>query len=351
MGESRQSERMTVVSGQSPIVGKNTGAKTMSEKIFVWLLATVLLATAPADAQQPRTYRVGVILPGGLWYETIDGLRVGLRQLGLEEGKQFNLVIRETKGDAHAAEQSARNLEQEKVNLIYTTASSVTIAARRATEDIPIVFAAGSDPVVLGLVDSFAKSGGRLTGVFYRDTDLIAKRLEILKEVVPRLHRAVTFYNPRNPIATESATIARAAARLLGVEFDERHFASVEELQTGVRALRRGEVDAYFGVSDAVTVVQDQLIIDTSRAKRLATMFIQQSSVIKGGLASYSVSFHEVGRLSAKYVQRVLTGVKPRDLPVQGVDKIELIINLKTAKDIGLTIPPNVLVRADKVIR
>ena len=158
------------------------------------LVAVVLLAVGvTAEAQQPKIYRVGVITAGGAWYEVIDGLRVGLKQLGLEEGKQFTLAIRDTKGDAKAAEEAAKNLEKEKVNLIYTTQTSVTLATKRATADIPIVFCAGADPVDLGLVESFAKPGGRLTGVFYRDTDLIAKRLEILKEIVPKLHRVVTF--------------------------------------------------------------------------------------------------------------------------------------------------------------
>jgi ABC-type uncharacterized transport system substrate-binding protein len=200
-------------------------------------------------------------------------------------------------------------------------------------------------------VESFARPGGRLTGVFYRDTDLTAKRLEILKEIVPKLHRVVTFYNPRNPVSGESAKLVRETAGQMGIQLVERHVASVEELRAGVQSLKAGEVDAVFEVSDALTVIQDQLIIDTARIKRLPTMFINHSSVVKGGLASYSVSRHEIGRLSAKYVQRILAGVKPNDIPVEGVDKIELIFNLKAAKQIGLTIPPNVLVRADKVIR
>jgi putative ABC transport system substrate-binding protein len=137
----------------------------------------------------------------------------------------------------------------------------------------------------------------------------------------------------------------------MGIQFVERHVASVDELQAGLRTLKVGEVDAYFAVADPMVTNQSQLIIDTARAKRLPTMFVQQSSVIKGSLASYSVNFHEVGRVSAKYVQRILTGVKPRELPVEGIDKIALVINLKTAKEIGLTVPPNVLVRADRVIR
>ena len=310
------------------------------------------LCGAVAEAQQPKVYRVGVLLPGEAWYEIIDGLRFGLKQLGVEEGKQLVLDIRDTKGDLKAAEEAARNFEQEKVDLIYATRTSVTIAARRATADIPIVFCAGTDPVALGLVDSFAKPGGRLVGVYEPGTDLTAKRLEILKETVPKLRRLVAFYDPRNPVASESAKLAREeVARLRGVEFVERHFASIEELRAGVRALRVGEVDAFFQVSDAMVINQFQLIVDTARVKRLPTMFTNHSSVIKGGLASYSVSRHEVGRVSAKYVQRILAGVKPQDLPVEGVDKIDLVINLKTAKEIGLTVPPNVLVRADKVIR
>jgi len=333
---------------------RNPKSKIKNPKwVGLSVIAFVLVvAGAVAHAQQPKAYRVGVITAGGPWYEAIDGLRVGLRKLGFEEGKQFILTIRDTKGDAKAAEEAARNFEQEKVDLIYTTSTSVTTPARRATADIPIVFNAGADPVDIGLVDSFAKPGGRLTGVFTRNTDLTAKRLEILKEMVPKLRRVVTFYDPRNPVASQSAKLAREeAVRLRRVELVERHVTSVEELQAAVRALRAGEVDAFFEVSDAMVASQTQLIIDTARVKKLATMFNIQSSVIMGGLASYSVSRDEVGRVSAKYVQRILTGVKPKDLPVEGVDKIDLIINLKTAKEIGLTIPPNVLVRAQKVIR
>src|SRR5215510_1155932 len=319
---------------------------------FRFALCAVLLAPCfHAQAQQPRVDCLGVITAGGAFYEAIDGLRAGLKQLGLEEGKQFILAIRDTKGDAKAAEEAARKFEQEKVNLIYTTQTSVTIAAKRGTVEIPIVFCAGGDPVDLGIVESFAKPGGRLTGVFARDIDLTAKRLEILKEIAPKLRRVVVFYDPHNRVASDSAKLARETAQQMGLQLIERHVASIEQLQSAVRATKVGETDAFFEVQDALVNVQDQLIIDMARDKRLPTMFFAQSSVVKGGLASYSVSREEVGRLSAKYVQRILTGVKPEGLPVEGVDKISLVINLKTAKEIGLTIPPNVLARADKVIK
>jgi putative ABC transport system substrate-binding protein len=314
-------------------------------------LLIIVLWAGVAQAQQTKVYRVGVLLPGEAWYEIIDGLRVGLKELGLEEGKQYSLPIRDWRGDTKAGEEAAGNLEQEKVDLIYASSSGSAIAAKRATANTPIVFCAGTDPVVLGLAESFAKPGGRLTGVYYRDTELMAKRLEILKEIVPKLRRVVTFYNPRTRVALESSKLVREAAQQMGVQFIERHFASGEELQRAIRALRRGEADAFMAVADPEVDNQYQLIIETARLKRLPTMFVRQNFAIEGGLASYSVSFREVGRLSAKYVQRVLTGVAPNDLPLQGVDRIDLIINLKTAKQIGLTIPPTVLARADKVIK
>jgi putative tryptophan/tyrosine transport system substrate-binding protein len=324
----------------------------MRKTVISFALTALFYALCfPAEAQQPKLYRVGVLLPGEQWHEIVDGLRVGLRELGLEEGQQFVLSIRNWKADAKMAEDAARKFEQEKVSLIYTTSTNSTVAARRATAEIPIVFCAGTDPVVVGLVDSFANPGGRLTGVYNRSTDLTGKRLEILKEIVPKLRRVVTFYDPRRPTTIESSKLAREAARQMGIQLVERHVASVEEFQAGVRALKAGEFDAYLAMAEPIASNQSQLIIDTARVKRLPTMFNFPSEVIKGGLATYSASFHQIGRVSAKYVQRILAGVKPKDLPVEGIDKIELIINLKTAKQIGLTIPPNVLARADKVIR
>src|SRR5215813_8696697 len=275
----------------------------MRKTVISFALCVMLLALcASAEAQQTKVYRLGVLVPGEAWYEIVDGLRFGLSQLRLEEGKQYTLGIRDWKGDAKAAEEAAKSFEQERVNLIYTTSTNSTIAARRATAEIPIVFCAGTDPVVLGLVDSFAKPGGRLTGIYQPATDLTAKRLEILKEIIPKLHRVVTFYDPRRRTAIESSKFAREAAQQMGLQLVERHIASATELQSAVRALRAGEVDAYLAVSDAIASNQAQLIIDTARVKRLPTMFDFLSHVAKGGLASYAVSFHEMGRLSAKYM-------------------------------------------------
>ncbi len=314
-------------------------------------LGAMLLALCPsADAQQ-KPYRIGVILPAGPLYEALDGLKDGLRQLGLEEGKQYALTIRDTKGDPKAAQEAARSLEGEKVNLIYALASSVVTATKGATTNVPIVFGMGSDPVTGGIVDSFGKPGGRLTGVHYLVRDLTAKRLEILKEIVPKLTRVVTFYDPANRVPVESAKLGREEAKRLGLKFIERHTNSVEELKKALQALKPGEADAFFYTADAMVGSQAQLIIDTTTAKKVATMFHEPSLVAKGALASYGQNYYEVGRASAKYVQRVLNGTHPRDLRVETIENIELAINLKTAKQLGLTIPPNVLARAKKVIR
>ena len=318
---------------------------------MVGVVVTFTMCGGMANAQQAKVYRVGVIYQGGPYRAVVDGLRDGLRELGYEDGKHILLDIRDTKSDLKLVEETARNFERDKLNLIYAVTTSAATAVKNVTSQIPIVFSVGTNPVGSGLVQSFARPGGRLTGVQYSTTDLTGKRLEILKEILPKLSRVVTVYNPNNRVAVEAATLAREAARQFRVQLIERHANSVEELRQRLGALKAGEADAYFYTSDAMVTSQAQLVIEITTSKRLPTMFSEQGVVAVGGLASYGQNFHEVGRLSAKYVQKVMTGAPPGDLRVEIVDKFELVINLKTAKQIGLTIPPNVLARADKVIR
>jgi len=327
----------------------------MKRRAFRRLLIAVLAAAALlpaqiANAQGGSNRKVGVILQGGSWYEVVEGVREGLKSLGLLEGKQFILDIHDTHGDLKAAGQAARDLEQQQIAVIYALATSVSVAAKGATEKIPIVFVAGTNPVAVGLVESIPRPGGRLTGVQFRATDLTGKRLEILREIVPTLHRVVAFYDPRNPSAIESAREAREAARNLGVQVIERHVASVEELQKAVEAFKGDEADAVIAISDAMVDSHIQYVIDMANAKKLPSMLYDPGAVTKGGLATYSADYNEIGRLSAKYIQRVLDGVNPADLPVEGADKLSFVINLKTAKKIGLAIPESILARADRVI-
>ena len=324
---------------------------TALQPILVGVLIVALLgAPSTVAAQQPRVYRIGVILQGGPYSAAIDGLRDGLRELGLEEGKQFALDVRDVKGDLKSVASAARRLEEQRVDLIYVLATSVTLEVKRATRNVPIVFYVGTDPVAAGLVESIRKPAGRLTGIHGQTGDLTAKRLELLREMMPKLRRVVTFYSPDNPIAQHSVAIARDAARQLNVELVERPVTSVNALRSSVHALRPGEVDAFLLVSDAMVNSQEALILDSARTKKLPTMFPYSASVANGALASYGLSYYALGRLSAKHVHRVLLGANPGDLPVEQTDLLHFVVNLKTAKALGLAIPPSVLARADQVV-
>lgn len=302
-------------------------------------------------AQPTKPYRIGVLFPGGAQYETLNGLRDGLKELGLEEGKQFVFVLKDTKGETAAAEQAARALEQENVSLICAMTTSVITTAKSATSKTPIVFSIGSDPVTGGLVDSFPKPGGRLTGVHYLVRDLTAKRLEMLKEILPKVSRVLTYYDPASRVASEGATMAREEGRRLGIKLIESHVSSVNALQRELQKLKHEDADAFFFTPDPMVGSQSQLIIDTAKAKKLPTMFQEQSLVANGALAAYGQNYREIGRLSAKYVQQVLNGAQPKDLKIETVDSVEFAINLQTAKQLGITIPPQLLARAKMVVK
>jgi putative ABC transport system substrate-binding protein len=315
----------------------------------VWA-AAFLFPVHITSAQETKAQKVGIILQGGPWYAIVDGLRIGLRELGVIENDRFVLEIRDTRGSLKAVEQAARDFEQQKVNLIYTVATSVSLAAKQATQHTPIVFAAGTDPVAVKLVASIPRPGGRLTGVHFRAVGVVGKRLEMLRELAPNIRRVAIFYNPGNPSAVRAAKEAREAARQLRLQLAERHIASLDELRQVLQTFSASDADAYLNVGDAMIDSRAEAIIAVARANRLPTMFYEQGVVAKGGLASYSADFNEVGRLSAKHVRRVLAGTKPADLPVEGIDRFFFVINLKTAKQIGLSIPESILIRADKVI-
>ena len=316
------------------------------------ILALAALGAAPfaAQAQQARVYRVGILWVGGAASASIDGLRDSLRELGLEEGKQVIFHLRDSNGDLKSVETAAKRLEGERVDLIYTVSTSVTLAAKQATKNVPIVFYAGTDPVKVGLVESYRKPGGRLTGIHSLTVDLMAKRLQLLKEIVPRLRRVATFYNPKNPASQQSVKIVREATQRLNLELVERQVSSVEQLRDALVALRPVDADAILSVADSMVSSQPDLIIRAAREKKLPTMFQFSDDVAKGALASYGVSYYDLGRLSARHVQRVLTGSAPGEMPVEQIDRFSFIVNLKTAKELGITIPQSVLLRADKVI-
>jgi putative ABC transport system substrate-binding protein len=326
------------------------GARTTLAVLALVVLASLLPVLA-ATAQTPRIYRIGAVLLGGPYAAALQGLREGLREQGFEEAKQYTLILRDTKGDTKVVETVARELERDNVDLLYTVATSVTLSAKRATTRVPIVFNAGSDPIALGLVESYRKPGGRLTGVHSQLADLTAKRLELLKEVVPGVRRVLVLSTPENPVSQQALKSAREAAHQLKIELVERPVRSTEELRAALTAVRPGEFGALFYIASALVTSQTDAIIEIARQKKLPTMFQEPDSINKGALAAYGSSYRAAGHLSAKHVRRVLQGTPPGEIPVEQVSKPYLALNLKTAKAIGLTVPHPVVMRADEIIQ
>jgi len=320
----------------------------MDRRGFVVGICT--LALPVAAGAQARLYRVGIVHRGGPYAAAIDGLRDGLKDLRMSEGAQYVLHVRAS-AIVKGVESAAAALEQEKVDVIFSVATSTTIAVKRATKSVPIVFYSGTDPVRAGLIENFSKPGGRLTGVHSRFNDLTAKRLELLKVLMPKLSRVVTFYDKTNPVFAPSVKLAREASQRLGVQLIERTVATVDDVRSELRALKRGQADALFLVSDAMVISETPAIIAAALEKKMATMMSEQSAVAQGALASYGVSYYTCARLAATYVQRILAGANPGDLPIEQIDTPHFAVNLKTADALGLKISQAVLARADEVIR
>jgi putative ABC transport system substrate-binding protein len=316
--------------------------------LVVALMLGLLAAPLGAPAQEPRVYRVGVLHLGGPYAAAVDGLRDGLKELGLEEGRHVIFHVRDLRGDPKAVPAAARALESERVDVIYAVTTSVTLEAKRATQRVPLIFYAGDDPVVVALVESFRRPGGRLSGVYGQATLLLAKRFELLKDLMPALRRVAFFYLP-SPQGQRNLERARDAARALKLQLVERPVGSVEDLRASLEALRPGEADAVTSL-DGMVLSQTAMVVDAARAKRLPVVVADRAGAAQGALASYGVSFYASGHQAAKHVQRVLLGASPAELPVELVDRLHLAINLRTAKALGLTIPPAVRVRADEVI-
>jgi len=315
-----------------------------------FLLAAGALAAPLAVRAQRGVPRVGAIVYSATYKPIFDGLRAGLKELGLQEGRHLTLDLHDAGGEPKSIENAARRFEAEGVALIYSITTTATRLIKRSSSRVPVVFCVGTDPSHTGLVDSYARPGGRFTGVHYLTADLTAKRLELLKEALPKLSRVLTFYNPGNPTAQESSRNAREACGKLGLKLIERHVGSEAELRAGLDALRHGDADAYLILSDALVTGRAQLIIDRALAIRMPTIMYDQSLAERGALLSYGVDTHEVGRQSAQYVQRVLGGARPADLPVENVTRLIFAFNRRTAQAIGVKVPPAMLVRFDRVI-
>jgi len=331
--------------------------KTIGRKmVCVALVALLLTFSVPTEAQQPKTVaRIGVLRSDSpspnVPIETLVAFRGGLRELGYVEGQNIFLEYRWAEGRYERLPDLAAELVRLKVDVFFTTGTPATNAAKHATKTIPIVFVNVSDPVASGLVASLARPGGNITGLTNISSDLSGKQLELLKESVPGATRVAVLWNPANPAAALQLKETEAAARSLKVQLQLQEVRDPKALDTAFSAMNRGRPNALFVLADPMLSTYQSRIADLAIRGRLPTIYWLRSFTDAGGLMSYGPSNADLNRRAAIYVDKILKGAKPSDLPVEQPMKFEFVINLKTAKQIGLTIPPNVLARADKVIR
>jgi putative ABC transport system substrate-binding protein len=311
---------------------------------------TVGLTGRAAGAPPTRLIKIGALTESWGPTPAIIGLRDGLQELGYRENEQFVIGVRFTQGNPADLAEAARDLVRRGVDIIVTAEGGNTAkAAQAATNRIPIVFMGGSDPVGLGLVQSLARPGGNITGTADLDIDLGPKRMEIFRELIPGLKRILLPYDATNAYAVAQLPTYRDAARRLGLTLVERPLRTEQEAQAALGKIRKGEVDGILAPR-FVSLNIPGFILDIGQKQGLPTMFHGLFFVEHGGLAAYSAADSHLGRQAARLVDKILNGAKPADLPVEQPTTFELVINAKTAKALGLAIPPSVLLRANRVI-
>jgi putative ABC transport system substrate-binding protein len=327
----------------------------MRNKILYLALCAMLLALSfPAKAQQPKKVPqigfIGAVSPSAL-SARLEAFRQGLRELGYVEGKNIVIEYRWAEGKLDRLPSLVAELVRLKVDVIVTAGPQATHLAKEATGTIPIVMANDADPVASGVVASLARPGGNITGVSTLAPEISGKQLELLKEIVPRLSRVAVLGTSTIPGNAQSLKETELAAGALGVQLQYLDILDPKDFETAFRAASKGRAGAVLVLTSPIATFQRPQITDLAVKNRLPAIYDRPEFVEGGGLMSYSVSSTDLFRRAATYVDKILKGAKPVDLPVEQPKKFEFIINLKAAKQIGLTIPPNVLARADKVIR
>jgi putative ABC transport system substrate-binding protein len=329
----------------------------MRNKLIGLTLSAMLFALCfPVEAQQTKKIpQIGFLSaqPASRIADSTNAFRRGLNELGYIEGKNIAIDYRWADGKIERLPDLAAELVGLGVAVIITFGGTPTIrAAKNASSAIPIVFAGlGTDPVEMGFVASFARPGGNITGVGSGGPELYGKRLELLKEAVPGLARVAYLRNPDNPASRLTQEAIRAAAGALGLQIQTLGVRKAQELDSAFQAATREQAGGLIVAQTPPINSEPRRVVSLAAKSRLPAIYANTDWADAGGLMSYSTDTTDVYRRVATYVDKILKGIKPADLPVEQPMKFEFVINLKTAKQIGLTIPPNVLARADRVIR
>ena len=324
----------------------------MKRREFIMLLGgTVVTWPLAARAQQPgKLPTIGVLSTGTalIWNPWTTAFVQRLRELGWIEGRNFEIEYRYGEGRRERFAEIAAEFVRLKVDVIVTAGSAVP-AVKAVTSSIPIVFAVANDPVGSGLVGSLSRPGGNVTGLSVQATDLAGKRLELLREVVPGLHRLAILANAGYPKSVLEMAEVEAVARRLGLDVTKLEIRKREDFAPAFAALKR-QADALYVVGDGLVNTNHTRIITFALAARLPTIFNNRGYVVAGGLMAYGPNFPDLFRHTANYIDKILRGAKPADLPVEQPTKFDLVVNLTTAKALGIAVPPSLLARADEVI-
>jgi putative ABC transport system substrate-binding protein len=315
------------------------------------LVLTLLAGALHANAQpRGKVWRIGQLLTGGGWDSGLDAFRLRLGELGYVEGQNLLIEYRNAEGSAERLPELAAELVRLNVDVIVTFGTQAAFAAKRATTAIPIVMGSSGDAVGIGLVQSLARPGGNDTGLTGISPELSGKRLELLKEAFPKKSRVALLWNPANPLDVLEFKATVAAAPALGLMLQSLEVRVPEEIEAGFAAAAKARADLLVVFPDPVFGTARAQIVGLAVKHRLPAMYVWQQDTVAGGLMSYGPSFPDSLRRAATYVDKILKGAKPADLPIEQPTKFELVVNLKTAKALGLTIPQTLLLRADQII-
>jgi putative ABC transport system substrate-binding protein len=340
-----------------PQIPDARGSKTPVREIMRWcsilvivLVLQPLLVSYAGAAERIEPIRIGVLTDS--WGPTpgVVGLRDSLKELGYRENRDFVIGVRFTQGNIAALPQAARELVDQGVDILFTNNPAPAKAAQMATSRIPIVFYGAGDPIGLGLIKSFARPGGNITGVTDLDLELDSKRLEIFKEMIPGLMRVLFPYDKAEAFSVAQAKIYRESARRLKIMLIEKTVATQTEARATFDGIRRNEVHGIVAPRSLSFNIPGLALEATSR-QRIPTMFFGGWYVEQGGLAGYGPDFYQSGRQAARLVDKILKGTNPREIPVEVNNNIEFVVNLKVATALGIKIVPEALYRATRVIR
>jgi len=317
---------------------------------LAFLVSSGLIAGRVGAAERVVPVRIGVLTEGFGPTTGAVGLRDGLKQLGYHENKDFVIGVRFTQGDTSALPVAGRELVQQGVDILFTEGGNAARAAQMETTKVPIVFAGGGDPVGLGLIQSFARPGGNVTGVTNLDLELGPKRLEIFKEMIPGLRRVLFPYNATDAYSISEAKVYRDASRHLKIALIAKAVRTEDEVKAVLASLKKNDIHGILSPRPMTSNIPGY-VREAGSQWSMPTMFAVTFFAENGGLASYTPDSYESGRMAARLVHKILKGDSPREIPVEANHKIELVINLKVAKALGIKIAPEVLSRANRVIR